>query len=55
MQATATAPAKARDVDLILSQIDTLPALPAIATQLLALTTSDESETRDVIELIKAD
>lgn len=38
MQATATAPAKARDVDLILIQIDTLPALPAIATRLLALT-----------------
>ena len=55
MQATTTSPANARDVDLILSHIDTLPALPAIATRLLALTTSDKSETRDVIELIKAD
>src|SRR5690606_3165107 len=45
----------ARHVDLILRQIDTLPTLPVIATRLLALTSSEQSSAREVIELIKHD
>jgi len=55
MQATATDPSKARRVELILSQIETLPTLPAIATRLMTITASDASDAREVSELIKAD
>ncbi len=48
-------PTQARHVDLILRQIETLPTLPVIATRLLALTSSDQSSAREVIELIKHD
>ncbi|MEM6394230.1 MAG: HDOD domain-containing protein [Planctomycetota bacterium] len=44
-----------RRLELILRQIDTLPTLPAIATRLLQLTSSDASETREVVQLISAD
>lgn len=46
---------KTRRMELILRQIDSLPTLPVIATRLLALTASDEAETREVIELVSAD
>jgi len=51
----ATEPTKPRRIDLILRQIDSLPTLPAIAARLLALTASDDSNARQVIELISAD
>ena len=55
MHAIDTDPAKARRAELILSQIESLPTLPSIAVRLLALTTSDESEVREVVDLIEAD
>jgi len=51
----ATEPTKPRRIDLILRQIDSLPTLPTIAARLLALTASDDSNARQVIELISAD
>lgn len=51
----ATEPSKPRRIELILRQIDSLPTLPVIATRLLGLTASDESRTRDVIDLVSAD
>ena len=36
-------PSKTRRLELILRQIDALPTLPAIATRLLTLTASDDS------------
>ena len=53
--ATAADPARARRIELILRQIDSLPTLPAVATKLLSLTTSDDTDIRDVVELIRAD
>jgi len=57
MVAADTQPAltEARRVELILRQVDTLPTLPAVAMRLLSLTASDDSHTRDVVDLIKAD
>lgn len=46
---------KPRRIELILRQIDALPTLPAIAARLLQLTSSDEAETRQIIELVGAD
>lgn len=48
-------PPKPRRVELILRQIDSLPTLPAVATRLLQLTSSDDSDARDVMELIASD
>ena len=45
----------ARRVELIVAQLDSLPTLPRIASQLLRLTRSDQSTTRQVIDLIKQD
>jgi len=42
-------------VELILSQLDRLPTLPAVAARLLTITTSDESSVRDVVEIIESD
>jgi len=52
---TAVAPTKNRRTELILSQIDSLPTLPVIATRLLTLTSSDNSHAREVIQLVSAD
>ena len=52
---TAAAPTKNRRTELILSQIDSLPTLPVIATRLLTLTSSDDSHAREVIQLVSAD
>ncbi len=52
---TVADPAKARRVELILRQIDSLPTLPAIATKLLSLTTRDDSHVREVIDLVSSD
>ena len=46
---------KPRRIELILRQIDTLPTLPAVATKLLALTADDDSNARQVTELIQSD
>jgi len=46
---------KPRRIELILRQIDALPTLPAIAARLLQLTSSDEAEARQIIELVSAD
>lgn len=46
---------KTRRLELILRQIDSLPTLPVIATRLLSLTASDDSNARQVTELISAD
>ena len=42
-------------VSLILGQLDRLPTLPVVASRLLAITTSDESSARDVVEVIESD
>lgn len=51
----ATEPTKPRRVELILRQIDALPTLPAVATRLLSVTSNDESNAKDVIDLVKSD
>ena len=50
-----TEAAKTRRIELILRQIDSLPTLPSVATQLLSLTADDESHTNEVVELISSD
>ena len=52
---TITDTSSARRTELILREIDSLPTLPAIATRLLTLTTSDESSAAEVIDLIRTD
>jgi signal transduction histidine kinase/HD-like signal output (HDOD) protein len=42
-------------VELILSQLDRLPTLPAVAARLLAVTTSNKSSLRDVVQVIESD
>jgi len=51
----ATEPSKPRRIELILRQIDSLPTLPAVAARLLSLTSSDDSNARQVIKLVSAD
>ncbi len=46
---------KTRRLELILRQIDSLPTLPVVATRLLSLTASDESNARQVTDLIMGD
>ena len=53
MEGTKTT--RKRHLELILHQLDALPTLPAIAIRLLSLTSSDESESQDVIDLISSD
>lgn len=42
-------------VDLVLSQLDHLPTMPAVVNRLLAATTSGSSNVRDVVEIIEVD
>ncbi len=42
-------------VELILSHLDRLPALPSVVARLLAVTTSEESSARDVVTVIESD
>jgi signal transduction histidine kinase/HD-like signal output (HDOD) protein len=48
-------PAKSRRVEMILRQIDSLPTLPAVAVRLLALTARDDTDARQVIEVVASD
>lgn len=47
--------ARAREVELILSQLDTLPTLSPIATRLLAISSSEDYKIDEVSRLIEAD
>ncbi len=49
------APPKSRRIELILREVDSLPTLPAIAARLLSITTSDESDAREVVKLVSSD
>lgn len=42
-------------VELLLAQLDTLPTLPAVAMQLLELTTASNSSAREVVRLVESD
>lgn len=44
-----------RRVELILQQLDALPTLSPVAVRLLELTTAEDTDARDVIELISSD
>ncbi len=44
-----------RRVEMILQQLEALPTLSPVAVRLLDLTTSEDSETRDVIRLVASD
>lgn len=54
-EATGVKPVPRERVELILSRLDQLPTVPVVAARLLALTSSNESCARDVVELIQAD
>jgi signal transduction histidine kinase/HD-like signal output (HDOD) protein len=43
------------EVELVLSQIDSLPTLPVVASRIIELTTEEDSSTREVIQLIESD
>ena len=47
--------ARRERIELILQQIDRLPTLPQVAARLLAVTTSEESCLKDVVEIASAD
>jgi signal transduction histidine kinase/HD-like signal output (HDOD) protein len=46
---------KTRRLELILRQIESLPTLSVVATRLLSLTASDDSNARQITELVMAD
>ena len=46
---------RAARLELILQQLEALPTLPAVATRLLQLTGSDDSDARQVIDLVESD
>lgn len=52
---TAIEATQSRRIELILRQIDSLPTLPAIATRLLTLTASDDTNAKEVIDLVSSD
>ena len=53
---TVVSPDRNRDrIELILSHLDRLPTLPAVAVRLLAATTSDRSSADDVVRIIESD
>ncbi|UCF33907.1 MAG: HDOD domain-containing protein, partial [Phycisphaerales bacterium] len=51
----ATPLAHAERVELILSQLTSLPTLPAIALRLMEVTTSPKSSAKDVVRVIESD
>ena len=50
-----TDPTSARRIELILQQVESLPTLPAVAMRLLQITSADDSDAQQVIELVKSD
>ncbi|MEX2214541.1 MAG: HDOD domain-containing protein, partial [Phycisphaeraceae bacterium] len=48
-------PTQTRRLEMILRQVDALPTLPMVATRLLALTSSEDSDAKEVITLISSD
>lgn len=52
---TSPDPHRARRLELVLQQTESLPTLPALAMRLLQLTGDDDSNARQVIELIRSD
>lgn len=52
---TATEAGRTRRVEMILRQIDALPTLPVVAMRLIAVTTSNDSDARQVVELVQQD
>jgi putative nucleotidyltransferase with HDIG domain len=50
-----TSAEKAKRVELILAQLDSLPTLPAVAARLLQLTTASETNARQIVQLIQSD
>ena len=46
---------RARKVELVLQQLDSLPTLPTVALRLLALTGAPESNIKEIVELIALD
>jgi len=47
--------ARARQVEMILQQVDTLPTLSPVATRLLAIGSSDDADLNEVVMLIESD
>ncbi len=55
-ETTDPASSVSRDrVELILSQVEALPTLPAVAIRLLELTTSSQSNARQIVEVVETD
>lgn len=46
---------KARRVELILHELESLPTLSAVAVRILALTTDEDAEAKEVIRLVSSD
>lgn len=55
MTATTETAADPRKIEMLLGQLDELPALAPIATRILSLTQDDRSSTRQLIELVSSD
>lgn len=51
----AADPTSAKQAELILRELDSLPTLPSVAARLMSVTSSDNAEIREVIKLIEAD
>jgi len=52
---TPTDSNSARRIELILQQIEALPTLPSVAMRLLQITSADDSDAQQVIDLVKGD
>jgi signal transduction histidine kinase/HD-like signal output (HDOD) protein len=55
MATTTTDPTSLRRIELILQQVESLPTLPAVAMRLLQLTSDEEADARQVIDLVRSD
>ncbi len=52
---SANDPHRARRLELILQQLESLPTLPGVAMRLLQITSDDDSNAQQVIELVRSD